>query len=130
MADRLFRHEQMLAAFAAAMTLGLSKIRQRPASSARHVAPACFMVVDRPHADYRDIKTHVLIRFATFITVSARLSVEGSLPSDGDRINSPARRIVASVPSMASTAKHAASAITTVCPISKRDKCCATAART
>ena len=60
---------------------------------------------------------------ATLTTVSERSRVEASEPLASlvarERMSSPARRMVLSVPSMASTATHAPASITTVCPRSK-----------
>ena len=90
-----------------------------------HSPASCVSMVRRPITGTS--KRISWFGFATFTTVNSRPSVEGFSPSDGEVSNSPARRIVASVPSIASTAMQAASAITTVCPISKRARCCATA---
>ena len=60
----------------------LSSSRQRPASSARQVAPACFIVSIVCSPTTGTSKRMSWFGLATFTTVSARLSVEGSLPSE------------------------------------------------
>src|ERR1035441_6153942 len=118
---------QISASFAADSRASRSSNRHRSASSARQVAPACFMVAIVFKPTTGTSKRMSWFGLATFTTVSARLNVDGSLPSEGDCMISPARRMVASVPSMASTATQAASAMTTVWPMSKRERWCATA---
>src|ERR1700675_5000878 len=107
------------APFAATMIFSPSNSRLFPASSARQVAPAdCITsMVFNPITGTSNRMSW--LGLATFTTVRSRLSVEAS-PRSERKIN-PARSIVASVPSMASTATHADSATTTVWPMS----CCA-----
>src|SRR5579883_91097 len=115
------------AALARETIVSLSKTSVRPASIARHVAPARFMVsiVFKPTTGTS--KRMSCFGFATFTTVRLRSSVEASPSSSSDRIMAPARSIAASVPSIASTATHAWLATTTVWPMSYPATACATA---
>src|ERR1019366_7773254 len=121
-------HTAIPASSAARVVASPSSSRHRPASTARQLAPARAIVSIVFTPITGTSKRISCFGFATFTTVSARLSVEAppfdpdpASDSDfksNDRISSPARSIVASVPSIASTVTHAASAITTVCPMS------------
>src|SRR5579862_9392808 len=88
----------------------------RSASTERQVAPARIITSTVRTPITGTSNRMSWFGLATLTTVSRRASVEAS--SLSDCISLPARSIVASVPSMASTATQACAATTTVCPIS------------
>ena len=92
-----------------------SKSSVRPASTARQVAPARCHGLDGGDADDRDVEAHVLIRLGDFDD-GERAAECGGSDRPGVRNSVPARSMVASVPSMASTATQACAAMTTVWP--------------
>src|SRR6185437_3676470 len=115
---------QICAPSAAEITESPSRKRHLPALSARQVAPDFCMVSIVFTPTTGTSKRMSWFGLAIFTTVNARFSVEASASSED--IRCPARSIVASVPSIASTATQAASAITTVCPMSYCARLCAT----
>ena len=75
---------------------------------------------DSMQTDHWHIESHILIRLGHLDHGQGAAQRRWLLAQRWRLMISPARRMVASVPSMASTATQAASAMTTVCPISKR----------
>ena len=70
---------------------------------------------NRRDADNGDVEAHVLVGFGD-LDDGERAAQGGRRRRPSRRISAPARSMVASVPSMASTATHACAAMTTVWP--------------
>ena len=109
----------MPAASAAAMIAAGSNISVLPASMARQVAPALLHGLDGGDADDGDVEAHVLIGLSDLHDgqrTAERCGLGRRISASSVRKSAPARSMVASVPSMASTATQACAAMTTVWP--------------